>query len=174
MFRWEFAVAVASALLGINAFDQPDVEAAKSSARSALQTTDAIEWPDDDPDELFDGIAPPEFAALLLFAPQTEASRSALHSARRKLVAAGGTATSTGFGPRYLHSTGQLHKGGPKGVRALVVLDPPSTDIPVPGADYGLARLVSAQAIGDSRALESAGRRVARTTFETFRKWAES
>jgi hypothetical protein len=123
---------------------------------------------------LFEGIAPPELAALLLFAPQTDAARSALDSARRKLLATGGVATSTGFGPRYLHSTGQLHKGGPKGIRALVALDPPSTDIGVPGADYGFARLVTAQALGDARALEAGGRRVARTSFETFKRWAES
>jgi len=173
MFRWEFAIAVASAILGINAFDQPDVEAAKTSARSALESETPIEWPDEDPDQVFEGMAPPELAAVLLFTPRSEAARAALGSARSKLLSRG-LASSAGFGPRYLHSTGQLHKGGPKGIRALVVLDPPSDDIAVPGTDYGFARLVSAQAEGDAHALEAAGRRVARTTFERFRRWAES
>jgi transaldolase / glucose-6-phosphate isomerase len=175
MFRWEFAVVVASAILGINAFDQPDVEAAKSSARTALQSADMIDWPDEDPGGLFEDIAPPELAALLLFTPASEAATSVLDAARRKLLSGGrGVATSAGFGPRYLHSTGQLHKGGPKGVRALVVLDPPTDDVAVPGTDYGFARLVTAQALGDARALESAGRRAACTSFESFRRWAES
>jgi glucose-6-phosphate isomerase len=173
MFRWEVAVAVASAILGINAFDQPDVEAAKTSARSALESETAIEWPDEDPDDVFESIASPELAALLLFAPQSEAAKAILASARTKLLSRG-VASSAGFGPRYLHSTGQLHKGGPKGIRALVVLDPPSDDIAVPGTDYGFARLVSAQAEGDALALEAAGRRVARTTLERFGRWAES
>jgi glucose-6-phosphate isomerase len=173
MFRWEFAVAVASAILGINAFDQPDVEAAKAAARAALESPTAVEWPDEDPNEVLEGIIPPELAALLLFAPQSQAAKAALGSARSRLLSRG-VATSAGFGPRYLHSTGQLHKGGPKEIRALVVLDPPSDDIAVPGTDYGFARLVSAQAEGDAHALEAAGRRVARTTFERFSRWAES
>jgi transaldolase/glucose-6-phosphate isomerase len=83
-------------------------------------------------------------------------------------------ATSAGFGPRYLHSTGQLHKGGPPRVRALVVLDYPDEDVPIPGSEFGFARLVAAQALGDARALEAAGRRVARTTRNRFELWAKS
>ncbi|MGH2787392.1 MAG: glucose-6-phosphate isomerase [Actinomycetota bacterium] len=173
IFRWEFAVAVASAVMGINAFDQPDVESAKASARAALESEEQIGWLEEDPETIFDGLAPPELSALLLFAPSTDEARVTLEAARRKLVTRTGVATSAGFGPRYLHSTGQLHKGGPVDVRALVVLDTPAEDIPVPGAGYGFARLVTAQAQGDVHALRAAGRRVASTTFQRFNQWAK-
>jgi glucose-6-phosphate isomerase len=173
MYRWEFATAVAGSLLGINAFDQPDVEAAKRNAREALESA-APEWPDDDPDALFAGIAAPELAALLLFAPRTDEASSVLEAARSKLLHRYAVATSAGFGPRYLHSTGQLHKGGPARLRALVVLAQPSGDVPIPGTDYGFARLVTAQALGDVRALQAAGRRVARMSWPRFAEWATS
>jgi glucose-6-phosphate isomerase len=173
MYRWEFATAVAGSILGINAFDQPDVEAAKRNAREALYST-APEWPDDDPDAFFAGIAAPELAALLVFAPRTHESDAVLEAARSKLLHRYAVASSAGFGPRYLHSTGQLHKGGPARLRALVVLAQPSDDVPIPGSDYGFARLVTAQALGDVRALEAAGRRVARMSWPRFAEWATS
>jgi transaldolase/glucose-6-phosphate isomerase len=173
MWRWELATAVAGSVLGINAFDQPDVEAAKKAARAAIDSAEEIDWREDDPDELFAGISPPELAALLLFAPRDEEARAAMAAARAKLVRKS-VATSAGFGPRYLHSTGQLHKGGPPRVRALVVLDYPAEDVPIPGSEFGFARLVAAQALGDARALEAAGRRVARTTRNRFELWANS
>lgn len=171
MFRWEVATAVAGAVLGINAFDQPDVEAAKRGARDALQSVDEKEWPNESPEELLEGTGPGDLVALLAFAPRTPTTESALARARTKLVTTRGVATSAGFGPRYLHSTGQLHKGGPKGVRALVILDEPAEDVPIPGRDYGFAALVTAQALGDATALEKAGRRVACTRWATFEAW---
>lgn len=172
MFRWEVATAVAGAVLGINAFDQPDVEAAKRGARDALQSVDEKEWPNESPEELLEGTGPGDLVALLAFAPRTPTTESALARARTKLVTTRGVATSAGFGPRYLHSTGQLHKGGPKGVRALVILDEPAEDVPIPGRDYGFAALVTAQALGDATALEKAGQRVACTRWATFEAWA--
>ena len=172
MFRWEVATAVAGAVLGINAFDQPDVEAAKQGARDALASADEKEWPNESPEELFAGTGPGELVALLAFAPRTPATEAAVARARTKLVTSRGIATSAGFGPRYLHSTGQLHKGGPKGVRALVVLDEPAEDVPIPGSDHGFAALVTAQALGDAEALVKAGRRVACTRWATFEAWA--
>jgi transaldolase/glucose-6-phosphate isomerase len=173
MWRWELTTAIAGAVLGINAFDQPDVEAAKTAARAAVESSEEIRWRDDEPGELFDGIEPPELAALLLFGPPDSDARAAMQAARSKL-AQSRVASSVGFGPRYLHSTGQLHKGGPSRVRALVVLDDPDDDVPIPGSDFGFARLVAAQALGDARALEHAGRRVARTTRSRFERWATS
>jgi glucose-6-phosphate isomerase len=173
MYRWEFATAVAGSLLGVNAFDQPDVEAAKRNAREALESS-VPEWPDDDPDALFAGIAAPELAALLIFAPRTDETHAVLEAARSKLLNRHAVATSAGFGPRYMHSTGQLHKGGPARLRALVVLAQPSGDVPIPGTDYGFARLVTAQALGDVRALEGTGRRVARMSWPRFAEWATS
>jgi hypothetical protein len=173
IFRWEFAVAVAGAILDINAFDQPDVEAAKRASREVLESGQEISWPDAAPGELFDDIARGELGVILAFVPRTQEARQALAAARRRLLRDHGVATTAGFGPRYLHSTGQLHKGGPPAVRALVILDVPESDVPIPGSESGFAALVTAQAAGDAQALTDAGRRVARTTWASFRQWAD-
>ena len=112
MYRWEFATAVAGAVLGINAFDQPDVEAAKRAGREILGGTDEIEFPDDDPGPFFDAAEAGELAAILAFSPMTDEHRTVLLELRLRL-ASRAIATMSGFGPRYLHSTGQLLKGGP-------------------------------------------------------------
>ena len=170
MFRWEFATAAACSVIGVNAFDQPDVESAKRAARSALD--DAPEpWPETHPGEPFASAAAGDLACILLFAPAGEERAALVAEARARVAADRGVATSAGFGPRYLHSTGQLHKGGPPGVRALIVLDPPEADLPIPGEDHGFARLVTAQAEGDARALKQAGRAVSRTTWRAFEEW---
>ena len=174
MFLWEFATAIAGAVLGVNPFDQPDVESAKRAARAALDAGDEAGWQAQDPAVLFDGIAPPELACLLVYGPRSAETEKILETARRRLVEEAGVATSAGFGPRYLHSTGQLHKGGPVHVRALIVLDPPEDDVSIPGEPHGFARLVTAQAAGDANALESAGRKVSRTTWARFARWALS
>lgn len=174
MFLWEFATAVASSALGINAFDQPDVEAAKGAARAALDSDDDPEWSEDDVDALFAGAGGSDYAAFLAFAPRTAEGHEVMDAARRKVAASNGIATTAGFGPRYLHSTGQLHKGGPDTVRALVILDPPGDDVGIPGQPYGFARLLRAQAAGDYEALKSSGKRVARTTWRRFEEWARS
>ena len=173
IFRWEFATAVAGAVLGVNPFDQPDVEAAKHAGREALESNDSVEWPDEDPAELFGASRPGELAALLVFAARSPRAEEIMAAGRRRLVVEQGLATTAGFGPRYLHSTGQLHKGGPPGLRALVVLEAPAESLEVPGAEYDFADLVSAQAAGDARALENAGREVSRTSWERFEVWAQ-
>lgn len=174
MFVWEFATAVAGSLLGINAFDQPNVESAKKASRELLESGDELSWSDGDPSALFEGMGEGELAVVCAFAPRSPGAEDVLESARHKLVDNYGVATMAGFGPRYLHSTGQLHKGGPPGVRALVVLDEPAEDVPIPGGDYTFGRLVKAQAEGDARALEQAGRNVRRTRWRTFESWARS
>ena len=172
MFLWEFATAVAGAVLGINAFDQPDVEAAKKAARAALESEDEPEWTEDDVDALLSDAAAGDYAAFLAFAPRTAERREVLDAARAKVAAASGIATTAGFGPRYLHSTGQLHKGGPDSIRALVILDPPESDAGIPGQPYGFSRLLRAQAAGDYEALKASGKQVARTTWTRFEEWA--
>ena len=167
MFRWEFATAVAGALLGINAFDQPDVEAAKRAGRDILGGAGDISFRDEDPAGFFREVAPGELAALLAFAPMTEERRSVIATLRGRL-AARGIATLCGFGPRYLHSTGQLLKGGPPGVRALVILDEPEYDAAIPGSEHGFGRLVTAQALGDAQAMAAAGRRVVTCTWSAL------
>jgi hypothetical protein len=172
MFRWEFATAVAGSILGINAFDQPNVEAAKRVTRELLDSGTDIEWTDDDPGSVFEGAAPPDLACLLAFAPSSAANREILEAGRRKVLVDHDVATMSGFGPRYLHSTGQLHKGGKKDVRALVILDPPEHDEPIPASPHSFGRLITAQAAGDARALRDAGQRVVRTTWQKFAEWA--
>jgi glucose-6-phosphate isomerase len=173
MFTWEFATAVAGSILQINAFDQPNVEAAKKAGREVLESNDEIKWADEDPDALFSGMSLGELGAVLAFAPRDARRAGVIRRARTKLVEEHSVATMSGFGPRYLHSTGQLQKGGRKEVRALVILDEPTGDEPIPGSPYGFARLVRAQAEGDARALREAGRKVARTTWPTFESWVE-
>jgi glucose-6-phosphate isomerase len=172
MFRWEFATAVAGSILGINAFDQPNVESAKRVTRDLLDSTSEIEWGDEDPDAVFEGATPPDLACLLAFAPASAANREILAAGRRRVLVEHGVATMGGFGPRYLHSTGQLHKGGKKDVRALVILDPPEQDESIPGSPHTFGQLITAQAAGDSQALHEAGQRVARTTWDKFAEWA--
>ena len=174
IFRWEFATAVAGAVLGVNPFDQPDVEAAKRAGREVLESGDSIEWGTEDPEKLFAGTRPGELAALLAFAPRSRKAEETLAAGRRRLILEHGLATTAGFGPRYLHSTGQLHKGGPPGLTALVVLDEASPALEIPGSEYDFGRLVAAQASGDARALRNAGRAVGRTTWERFERWAWS
>jgi glucose-6-phosphate isomerase len=172
MFRWEFATAVAGSLLGINAFDQPNVESAKRVTRELLESGTDIDWPEEDPDEVFRDASPPELACLLAFAPSSPSNRETLAIARRKVLLDHGVATMSGFGPRYLHSTGQLHKGGKKNVRALVILDRPENDVPIPDSPHTFGRLITAQAAGDAKALEEAGQRVIRTTWQRLQEWA--
>jgi hypothetical protein len=172
MFLWEFATAVAGALMDINPFDQPDVEAAKKASRAALDSGSPAAWSPGDPDSLFANMAAPDLAVICAFAPRRADTQRVLDAARAKVVHAHAVATMAGFGPRYLHSTGQLHKGGPPGVRALVVLDEPDRDEPIPDSSYGFRDLVVAQASGDARALGDAGRAVVRTTWPAFEEWA--
>jgi transaldolase / glucose-6-phosphate isomerase len=172
MFVWEFATAVAGSILGINPFDQPNVEAAKRATKEVLGAHEDISWADDDPARLFEGLEVGELAALLAFAPRSNEAQELLDAARKRLLRDHSVATMTGFGPRYLHSTGQLLKGGPPKARVLVVLDEPGGDEPIPGSDHGFSRLVVAQAVGDVRALRRAGRRVATTTWDRFARWA--
>ncbi|MGH8936764.1 MAG: bifunctional transaldolase/phosoglucose isomerase [Acidimicrobiia bacterium] len=172
IYRWEFAIAVAGAELGINPFDQPDVESAKRTTREILEEAEEIEWAEEDPAHLFEGLEPPEYVAVLAFVAPTDEHLTTIAAARRRLLLEHEVASMGSFGPRYLHSTGQLHKGGPPRLRALVVFDRPSDDLAIPGRDYGFAHLIAAQAEGDAHALRQAGRRVARTTWERFEAWA--
>jgi hypothetical protein len=165
---------VAGAVLGINAFDQPNVEAAKRASKQILASGEDVTWDAGDPGRLFDGIGSGELAVIVAFAPRDDANDEVLAAARHKLLSSSGVATMRGFGPRYLHSTGQLQKGGPPRVRAAVALDVPAGDEPIPADRHGFARLVSAQALGDVRALRQAGRPVVAATWADLVDWARS
>jgi hypothetical protein len=110
---------------------------------------------------------------VLAFLPQTPAAERSLATLRRHVRDRLGNATLVGFGPRYLHSTGQLFKGGPDRVVTLVVHAPSSVDVDVPGAGYTLGDLLQAQALGDVEAMRSLGRRVFFVALDSPRRMSD-
>ena len=165
MFRWEFATAVAGAILGINPFDQPDVQAAKDATAHALERVPA----DIDPGDaaaVLEGAEAPDYVAIQAYVPRDVEHERVLQRARLRIRDGRRVATTLGFGPRFLHSTGQLHKGGPDGVIAIQVVEPPGSDVDIPGRDFTFGRLLRAQADGDLEALRSRGRRTVRVTLD--------
>ena len=164
VFGWEFATAVAGVSLGVNPFDQPDVESAKVAARAAL-AGEAGEPPVTVPlDEALELVRPGD--ALVLAAFVDPALQPSLETVRRELGDRLGVPTTLGIGPRFLHSTGQLHKGGPDRIVVVQVLEVPRVggpdDVAVPGQNYTFGQLLTAQAAGDAAALTASGHRVAR------------
>lgn len=161
VFRWEFAVAVAGQMLGINPFDQPDVEAAKHAANQVL-AQGLPQIPEEPLENLLAQINPGDYIALQAYIDPDSATLSALQRVRITLRDRYRVATTLGVGPRYLHSTGQLHKGGADNGVFIQVLDDSGPEVPIPGRDYGFRKLIEAQAAGDYLALKARGRRVAR------------
>jgi glucose-6-phosphate isomerase len=163
-FRWEFAVAVAGSILEIDPFDQPDVQAAKDKTKEVLASGE-------DPklgatgslDELLEGAEPPSYLAIQAFIdPARESDLQPLLDRAH----ATGCVVTHGLGPRYLHSTGQLHKGGPPTGLFVQVVDDTGEEIPIPGEDFGFGRLIRAQAEGDFRSLQERGRSIVRVRLE--------
>ena len=165
-YRWEFATAIAGAVLGIHPFDQPDVQAAKDMTDAMLahvqQTGEFPAVPAETSfDQLLVGIQPDRYVAILSYCQQTPEVDASISLLRQRIVQRYGVATTAGYGPRYLHSTGQLHKGGPaSGVYLLLTADP-EPDVPIPGRPYSFGQLAHAQAMGDLQALRAASRPVA-------------
>jgi glucose-6-phosphate isomerase len=184
LLLWEAATAVAGRLLGINPFDQPDVESAKTAARSMLEGP-----PDATPPDAVDG--PVEIRALggdwLGDAATVSAAVDALLGeldeqsgyvavmayldrlrhpdlldVRRTLAIRSRRPVTFGWGPRFLHSTGQFHKGGPAVGVYVQITGGATDDLPVPGREFGFADLIAAQAAGDARVLADHGRPVLR------------
>ena len=159
--RWEIAIALTGALLGINPFDQPDVEAAKHAAGTVLEQG----LPDLPFTSVADALATVkagDYVAIQAFVdpatPYLESFQRARISVRDQLK----VATTLAVGPRYLHSTGQLHKGGPPTGVFLQVLDVEGADVAIPGRPFTFRDLVSAEAAGDYLALQQRERRVFR------------
>jgi transaldolase/glucose-6-phosphate isomerase len=172
-FRWEMATAVAGAQLGIHPFDQPDVQVAKELARRAMERAQGEDGPGagspalDDPQAWRDAVSawlesasPEDYIGVQAYLAPTEGMAAALGSLRERLGRRTGLATTCGFGPRFLHSTGQLHKGGPNSGLFLQLTDRPAADLPVPETSYTFGQLIRAQAAGDAAALGQRGRRV--------------
>ena len=169
-FRWEFATAVAGAILGINPFDQPDVQQAKDATQRLLQeyaasgyflqaeTTGSLT-------ELLAGAGKGKYLAIMAYFCQRPDIDEALAKLRRVVVERYHIATTLGYGPRFLHSTGQLHKGGPNTGLFLQLSADEETDLPIPGKPYTFCVLAEAQIMGDLQALQSLGRRVVRIHF---------
>ena len=163
-YRWEYATAIAGRLLNLHPFDQPDVQSAKDMTDRALEQYLAQGvWPAADTDaRLNDLLAQAhggDYLAILAYLPDTPAIGETLDQIRRQVAEKYGIATTAGFGPRYLHSTGQLHKGGPNSGLFLQLTADHATEIPIPGRPYNLNALADAQAAGDLQALRNRGRR---------------
>ncbi len=163
-FRWEFATAVAGSILGINPFDQPDVQAAKDKTAALLsQGTVPEPGPEGSLDDLLGQAEPPQYIAIQAFIdPKREGELDPLVMRARET----GCVVTKGLGPRYLHSTGQLHKGGPNTVLAVQVVDDFGEELAIPGRDFGFNQLISAQAAGDLESLKERGRTVCRVRLE--------
>ena len=159
-FRWEFAVAIAGSILQINPFDQPNVQAAKDKTKEVLASGDdpALK-PEGSLDELLAGAEPPHYVAIQAFIdPAREGELEPLIARAHET----GCVVTHGLGPRYLHSTGQLHKGGPPTGLFVQVVDDTGDEIPIPGQEFGFGRLIRAQAEGDFRSLKQLGRKIVR------------
>ncbi|MGH2448666.1 MAG: bifunctional transaldolase/phosoglucose isomerase, partial [Chloroflexota bacterium] len=196
-FRWEFATAVAGALLQINAFDQPNVQESKDNTKRLLQMFEAsgslpqpsglaaaggIELAVNEAgrsllppgeSDVEDGIAsflshlkPPKYLALMAYvAPSSENDRL-FRDLRASLRDDFHVATTFGYGPRFLHSTGQLHKGGPPAGLFIQITATAHHDIPVPDEPYSYQTLIDAQSLGDFQSLQQHGRPAIRLTLK--------
>src|SRR5437660_1216730 len=158
MFRWEFAIAVAGSILEINPFDQPDVQAAKDRTNEILaQGGEPDVEPRGSVDELLAGAKEGDYVCIQAFVDPTEESIKPLDRLIERIRSETGLVATHGFGPRYLHSTGQLHKGGPPIGNFIQVVDDTGDEIPIPGKDFGFGKLIRAQAAGDFALLEERG-----------------
>ncbi|MFQ5555037.1 MAG: glucose-6-phosphate isomerase [Acidimicrobiia bacterium] len=170
MFVLETAVAMAGSILGIHPFNQPDVQVAKDLARAAmageLDTGGVHEIDAHDPDladhigSWLAALAPGDYVGIQAFVAPTKRARSVLAKARHEIRDHRRVATTLDFGPRFLHSTGQLHKGGPESGAFLQIVDHPARDVSVPETSFDFGALVTAQALGDHQALRERGRRL--------------
>ena len=164
-FRWEFATAVAGHLLGIHPFDQPDVQAAKDATDRVLADyvrDGAFPAPNaGSAADLIDQAVAGDYLAVMVYAEETEGVSRAVNALRQRVMRRRKIATTLGYGPRFLHSTGQIHKGGPDAGLFLQLTVNHDPDVEIPGEPYGFGALASAQALGDYQALLDAGRRVA-------------
>jgi transaldolase / glucose-6-phosphate isomerase len=166
-FRWEFATAVAGSILGINPFDQPDVQSAKDKTKEVLASgAEPDVSPHGSADELFAQASAGDYVCIQAFVNPTEENEQKVLALADGAREATGCVVTHGFGPRYLHSTGQLHKGGPPTGLFLQVVEETGEELPIPDQPFGFGKLIRAQAAGDFASLQERGRRVARIRLE--------
>jgi glucose-6-phosphate isomerase len=162
-FRWEYATAVAGHLLGIHPFDQPNVQESKNNTNrvlSQLQATGSLPkqtsvTPAQTATQLKRLCRAGTYVAMLVFATPSAKLERALRSVRKTLISVYHVTTTAGYGPRYLHSTGQLHKGGPSRNVFLQLIERMHPDVPIPGKALTFGTLAQAQAAGDFEALRA-------------------
>ncbi len=192
MYRWQIATAVACSVLGVNAFDQPNVETSKKITKAkiadyqksgqldegkSVQTSDGFSL--FSPSNL-DGSTlaevlknflaeaqPNGYVAINAYLPRAEGTIKTLQEMRVAIRAQTGNAVTAGFGPRFQHSTGQFHKGGPRNALFIVITAEPAADFEVPTQGITFGTLVRAQALGDYEALIEAGRKVLRMHLQS-------
>ena len=166
-FRWELATTVAAAEIGVNPFDQPNVQATKEMTESVLgQFESSGKLPLMEASvslgKLLAESRPGDYLAIMAYLRQTTEVDQALDALRRKVTESYGISTTMGYGPRFLHSTGQLHKGGPGSGLFLQLTAEHLQDVSIPGSSLTFGVLADAQAVGDLKALRAANRRVGR------------
>jgi transaldolase/glucose-6-phosphate isomerase len=189
-FRWEFAIAIACSILGVNAFDQPDVQDNKDRTRQKIETFHQLgELPESEViweradkkifgqtfkgleqcasvSEVIDAFTAlaekGSYIAVNAYLPREAGVEAKLQQLRKGILEKTGCATTLGFGPRFLHSTGQLHKGGPKTGLFLQITQGDVEDLPIPGEKLTFGILARAQAKGDLEALLARGQRAIR------------
>ncbi|MDA8391255.1 MAG: glucose-6-phosphate isomerase [Actinomycetota bacterium] len=169
-FRWELATAAAGHGLGIDPFDEPNVAESKANTAKVLDNLPLQSLPTEGVDRMWEWLTETvntgDYVSLQAYLPfgQDDAMEQARKSVRDRL---GGVATTAGYGPRFLHSTGQLHKGGPSSVVAVQIVPTDGWgELPIPGYEYGFGTLIEAQAIGDFQSLQTHGRRVLHVAAE--------
>jgi len=178
MYDWETAVAAAGSYLGIHPFNQPDVQAAKDFAKKAMKDiskgkndfeqdvkTFSIEEYNSLETALhkwLSGANPGDYAAVQVYLAPSKKVKQRIQKIRGKIQRKSGVVTTMGYGPRFLHSTGQLHKGGPDKGLFLQIVDSAKADIQVPGKNYSFGSIIKAQSVGDFQALRQRDRKILR------------
>jgi transaldolase/glucose-6-phosphate isomerase len=189
-YLWEIAIAIACGIIGVNAFDQPDVQDNKDRTKKKIaryQEKGVLEEPDvlwerngtkvygvdfegldscstvgEVIDTFIELAEKGDYIALNAYLPRNDKTKEKLQVLRKHILEETGNATTLGFGPRFLHSTGQLHKGGPNNGVFIQITQEIQRDLPIPGMDYSFGTLAEAQAQGDLEALLARDRRAIR------------
>lgn len=165
-FRWEYATAVAGHVLGIQPFDQPNVQESKDNTGRVLDgyrltgrlPEPAVSTPADAAVKLVEQLHPGRYVAILAYTTPSKPLETAIRRLRKALVQQHHVTTTFGYGPRYLHSTGQLHKGGPPSGIFLELVDRMVPDVAIPAQPFSFGTLALAQATGDLESLQAHGR----------------
>jgi glucose-6-phosphate isomerase len=159
-FRWELATAIAGRYLHVHPFNQPNVQESKDNTKRILEQFQREgRLPDIKSnhtlEDLLAQLKPGHYCAVLAYLRPSAKIDAALKAFRKRVVTRYRVATTAGYGPRYLHSTGQLHKGGPHEGVFFELTEPPSRDLKIPGAPYTFGTLAQAQAVGDVQSLQA-------------------